>query len=56
MVKKNKRKALGKGLSILLNDENKSINNDIDANISKRIWKSMIWSYVNFERKYFKRK
>ncbi len=35
MVKKNKRKALGKGLSILLNDENKSTNNGdiIEINI-----------------------
>ena len=33
-----------------------SINNNIDPKITSRIWKSMIWSYVNFQRKNFKRK
>ena len=28
----------------------------IDTNITKRIWKNMIWSYINYERKNFKKK
>ena len=35
---------------------NKSIKNGIDPKITSRIWKSMIWSYVNFQRKKFKKK
>ena len=34
----------------------KSIHNGIDPKITTRIWKSMIWSYVDFERKIFKKK
>ena len=32
-----------------------SIRNNIDPNITKRIWKSMIWSYVDFQRRNFKK-
>ena len=35
---------------------NKSIKNGIDPKITKRIWKAIIWSYVNFQRRNFKRK
>ena len=28
----------------------------IDPMITKRIWKNMIWSYINYERKNFKKK
>ena len=34
----------------------KSIQNGIDPKITKRIWKSMIWSYVDFQRRNFKKK
>ena len=34
----------------------KSIRNEIDPKITRRIWKSMIWSYINFERTNFKKK
>ena len=34
----------------------KSIKSDIDPKITSRIWKSMIWSYVDFQRKNFKKK
>ena len=34
----------------------KSIKNKIDPKITKKIWKSMIWSYVDFQRRNFKRK
>ena len=33
-----------------------SINNNIDPKITSRIWKSMIWSYVDFQRRNFKKK
>ena len=33
----------------------KSIQNKIDPKISTRIWKSMIWSYVEYQRKNFKK-
>ena len=36
--------------------KNKSIKNKIDPQITVRIWKSMIWGYVNFLRKNFKKK
>ena len=41
---------------ILKKIRNKSIKNDIDPNITKRIWQSMIWSYVDFQRRNFKKK
>ena len=34
----------------------KSIKNGIDPKITKRIWQSMIWSYVDFQRSNFKKK
>ena len=41
---------------ILKNIKNKSIKNGVDPKITTRIWKSMIWSYVNYQRKNFKKK
>ena len=41
---------------ILKKMKKKSIVNNIDPKITNRIWKSMIWSYVNFQRKNFKKK
>ena len=41
---------------ILKNIKNKSINHHIDTKITKRIWKSMIWSYVNYQKRNFKKK
>tara|TARA_Y100001960_G_C13893744_1_gene457419 strand:+ start:86 stop:361 length:276 start_codon:yes stop_codon:yes gene_type:complete len=34
----------------------KSIKNKIDPKITKKIWKSMIWSYVDYQRRNFKKK
>ena len=34
----------------------KSKKMKIDPNIANRIWKNMIWSYINYERKNFKKK
>ena len=34
----------------------KSIKNKIDPKITSQIWKSMIWAYVKYQRKNFKKK
>jgi len=41
---------------ILSKIKKKSIQNKIDPKITKRIWKSMIWSYVDYQRRKFKKK
>ena len=41
---------------ILKNIKKKSIKNGIDPKITYRIWKTMIWGYVQFQRRNFKRK
>ena len=41
---------------ILKNIKNKSIKNNIDPKITNRIWKNMIWSYIDFEKRNFKKK
>jgi len=41
---------------ILSNIKNKSIKNNIDPRITNRIWKNMIWSYIDFEKRNFKKK
>ena len=41
---------------ILLNIKKKSLKLNIDPMITKRIWKNMIWSYIDFEKKNFKKK
>ena len=41
---------------ILKNIKNKSIKNKIDPRITLRIWKSIIWSYINFQKRNFKKK
>ena len=41
---------------VLKKIRSKSIRNGIDPKITRRIWKSMIWSYINFERTNFKKK
>ena len=33
-----------------------SIKSKIDPTITKKIWKNMIWTYIDFERKNFKKK
>ena len=33
-----------------------SLKKNIDPKITKRIWKNMIWSYINFEKRNFKKK
>ena len=41
---------------ILRKIKNKSIRNGIDPKITRRIWKSMIWSYADFEKRNFKKR
>ena len=42
--------------TILKNVKNKSIKNGIDPKITRRIWTSMIWGFVDFQKKNFKKK
>ena len=41
---------------ILRNIRKKSIANRIDPKITHRIWKNMIWSYIDYEKRNFKKK
>ena len=41
--------------TILKNIRNKSIKNRIDTKITQRIWTSMIWSFINNQRKNFRK-
>ena len=34
----------------------KSLKQGIDQKITNRIWKNMIWSYIDYERRNFKKK
>tara|TARA_Y100001970_G_C13551460_1_gene517059 strand:+ start:232 stop:522 length:291 start_codon:yes stop_codon:yes gene_type:complete len=42
--------------SILKQIKIKSIKNKIDPKITNRIWKNMIWSYIDYEKRNFKKK
>ena len=42
--------------TILSKIKKKSTNQKIDPKITNRIWKNMIWSYINYERRNFKKK
>ena len=41
---------------ILKNKRKKSLANNIDPKITNRIWKNMIWSYIDYEKRNFKKK
>ena len=46
-----------KRIKIILNKiKIKSIRQDIDPKITSKIWKNMIWSYIDYERRNFKKK
>ena len=46
-----------KRISIILKKiRKKSIHIKIDPKITNRIWKNMIWSFIDFERRNFKKK
>ena len=41
---------------ILKSIKNKSIKNKIDTRITRRIWKNMIYAYIDYEKRNFKKK
>ena len=41
---------------ILKNIRKKCLANKIDPKITNRIWKNMIWSYIDYEKRNFKKK
>jgi isochorismate pyruvate lyase len=41
---------------ILSKIKKKSIRNNIDPKITARIWRSMIWSYVDYQKRKFSKK
>ena len=46
-----------KRISVILKKIKKeSIKRNIDPKITKRIWKNMIWSYIDYEKRNFKKK
>ena len=42
--------------TILKNVKKKSIKNKIDPKITNKIWKNMIYAYIDFEKRNFKKK
>ena len=42
--------------TILKNIKKKSLKNNIDPKITNRIWQNMIWTYIDFEKRNFKKK
>ena len=41
---------------ILKKIKKKSINSGVDPKITQKIWKSIIWSYVDYQKRNFKKK
>ena len=41
---------------ILKKIKQKSIKSNIDPKITNRIWKNMIWSFIDYEKRNFKKK
>ena len=58
LLKSNKNEVIDKKrISIILKRiKRESLRKNIDPKITHRIWRNMIWSYINFEKKNFKRK
>ena len=42
--------------NILKKIRKQSINKNIDPKITQRIWKNIIWSYIDYEKRNFKKK
>ena len=57
-LKENKNQIVDKKRinKILSNIKKKSLKSNIDPKITNRIWKNMIWSYIDFEKRNFKKK
>ena len=46
-----------KRIKFILNKiEKKSIQSNIDPKITNRIWKNMIWAFIDYEKRNFKKK
>ena len=46
-----------KRINLILNNiKRKSLKNKIDPKITHRIWKNMIWAYIDYEKRNFKKK
>ena len=58
ILKKNKKEIVDKRrIAFILRKIRKaSIKKRIDPSITNKIWKNMIWTYIDFERKSFKKK
>jgi len=41
---------------ILLNIKKESLKNNIDPKITNKIWKNMIYAYIDYEKRNFKKK
>tara|TARA_B100002051_G_C16595648_1_gene565236 strand:- start:623 stop:913 length:291 start_codon:yes stop_codon:yes gene_type:complete len=57
-IKEKKKEIIDrKRIKFILNGiKKKSIKNNIDPKITNRIWKNMIYSYIDFEKRNFKKK
>jgi len=58
LLKKYKNEIIDKKrISIILKKIKKeSLKKNIDPKITNRIWKNMIWAYIDFEKKKFRKK
>ena len=58
LLKSSKKEIIDKKrISVVLKKIKKeSLKKKIDPKITHRIWKNMIWSYIDFERRNFKKK
>ena len=41
---------------ILKNIRKKSVQHGVDSKVTSRIWKTMIWSFIDYQRRNFKKK
>ena len=57
-LKSNKKEIIDKKRisSILKKIKKESLKKNIDPKITQRIWKNMIWSYIDYENRNFKKK
>ena len=57
-LKQYKKKIIDiKRIKVILNKiRKKSIKLNVDPKITNRIWKNMIWSYIDYEKRNFKKK
>ena len=58
LLKNSKKEIIDKRrISVVLKKiRNESLKKRIDPKITQRIWKNMIWSYIDFEKRNFKKK